>query len=60
MVTPTEAEPVTTPVVMIEGLHKHLRHGVVAVDGLDLVVEPGQIVGLAGPNGAGGWRHREH
>jgi ABC-2 type transport system ATP-binding protein len=41
------------PPVLIEGLTKHLRGGVVAVDGLDLVVEPGQVVGLAGPNGAG-------
>jgi ABC-2 type transport system ATP-binding protein len=39
--------------IVIEGLTKRLGRGVVAVDGLDLVVEPGQIVGLAGPNGAG-------
>jgi ABC-2 type transport system ATP-binding protein len=39
--------------VLIEGLSKRLSGGVVAVNGLDLVVEQGQIVGLAGPNGAG-------
>jgi len=43
----------SAPPVLIEGLTKHLRGGVIAVDGLDLVVEPGQVVGLAGPNGAG-------
>jgi ABC-2 type transport system ATP-binding protein len=39
--------------VVIEGLTKRLARGVVAVDGLDLVVRRGEIVGLAGPNGAG-------
>src|SRR5437588_7134078 len=43
----------SAPPVLIEGLTKHLRGGVIAVDGLDLVVQPGQVVGLAGPNGAG-------
>jgi ABC-2 type transport system ATP-binding protein len=42
----------STPIV-IEGLSKRLGRGVLAVDGLDLVVQRGQIVGLAGPNGAG-------
>ena len=39
--------------VVIDGLTKRLGRGVLAVDGLDLVVQRGQIVGLAGPNGAG-------
>jgi ABC-2 type transport system ATP-binding protein len=39
--------------VVIDGLTKRLGRGVLAVDGLDLVVQPGQVVGLAGPNGAG-------
>jgi ABC-2 type transport system ATP-binding protein len=41
------------PPVVIRGLTKRLRGGVVAVDALDLTVEEGQVVGLAGPNGAG-------
>jgi ABC-2 type transport system ATP-binding protein len=40
-------------VVRIEGLTKRLRRGVLAVDGLNLVVERGQVVGLTGPNGSG-------
>jgi ABC-2 type transport system ATP-binding protein len=43
----------SSPPIMIEGLSKRLGRGVLAVDGLDLVVGRGQIVGLAGPNGAG-------
>jgi ABC-2 type transport system ATP-binding protein len=41
------------PPVLIEGLTKRLGGGVVALDGVDLVVDAGQVVGLAGPNGAG-------
>ncbi|MFG3705230.1 ABC transporter ATP-binding protein [Micromonospora sp. NPDC047670] len=44
-------------VIEIEGLHKtfhSLRQGRrVAVDGFDLLVEPGQIHGFLGPNGSG-------
>jgi ABC-2 type transport system ATP-binding protein len=39
--------------VLVEGLVKRLRGGVTAIDGLDLVVEQGQVHGLAGPNGCG-------
>jgi ABC-2 type transport system ATP-binding protein len=39
--------------IVIEGLTKRLGRGVLAVDGLDLMVRRGQVVGLAGPNGAG-------
>lgn len=46
------------PVLEIRGLEKgfrgHLGLGrTVALDGLDLAVEPGQVIGLLGPNGAG-------
>ena len=47
------ADSPNAAVVNIRGLVKTFRHGVIAVDGLDLVVEPGQILGLAGPNGSG-------
>ena len=41
-----------TPIVEARGLTK--RYGrVQALDGLDLVAEPGQVVALLGPNGAG-------
>src|SRR5215218_7634911 len=36
-----------------EGLVKEFRKGPRAVDGIDLVVEPGEIYGFLGPNGAG-------
>lgn len=46
------AAPVAEPAIAIRGLTK--RYGTVtAVDGLDLVVEPGQTLALLGPNGAG-------
>ena len=41
------------PPVVIRGLVKHYADGTRAVDGLDLTVEAGQVVGLLGPNGAG-------
>jgi ABC-2 type transport system ATP-binding protein len=41
------------PVVRIDGLVKRFGRGVVAVDGLDLLVEEGQVFGLAGANGSG-------
>ena len=41
-----------TPTLAVRALHK--RYGdVVAVDGLDLEVRPGECFGLLGPNGAG-------
>lgn len=42
-------------IVEISGLKKTYegKQSVVAVDGIDLVVEPGEIFGLLGPNGAG-------
>ena len=41
-----------TPLLRIQGLNKHFG-GVVAVEGVDLDVWPGQVVGLIGPNGSG-------
>ena len=41
------------PPVVLRGLVKHYKDGTRAVDGLDLTVEAGQVVGLLGPNGAG-------
>ena len=42
----------TEPVVRVEGLVKHFG-ALAAVDGVDLEVGAGEIVGLVGPNGAG-------
>jgi ABC-2 type transport system ATP-binding protein len=41
------------PPVVIRGLVKDYDDGTRAVDGLDLTVRAGQVVGLLGPNGAG-------
>lgn len=41
------------PPVEIRGLAKRFRNGVLAVDGLDLTVGPGEVYGLLGLNGAG-------
>lgn len=46
----------TVPTLQIENLktHFHIRDGVLkAVDGVDFMVEPGQIVGLVGESGCG-------
>src|SRR5687768_5760311 len=40
------------PMLVVSGLRKSYR-GTVALDGFDLTVEPGEIVGLIGHNGAG-------
>src|SRR5579872_889750 len=41
-----------TPAIEAEGLTKNYGHSV-ALQNLDLVVQPGEIVGYLGPNGAG-------
>jgi ABC-2 type transport system ATP-binding protein len=41
------------PPIVIRGLVKDYDDGTRAVDGLDLTVQAGQVVGLLGPNGAG-------
>ena len=47
-----EADPTTVPAVHVLGLRKTFGP-VVAVDGLDLTVAPGEVVAFLGPNGAG-------
>jgi ABC-2 type transport system ATP-binding protein len=48
----TPRSPGAANAIVAEGLVKHFG-GVRAVDGLDLVVQQGAVVGLLGPNGAG-------
>jgi branched-chain amino acid transport system ATP-binding protein len=42
----------TAPLLAVEGLTRRFG-GLVAVDGVDFTVMPGEIVGLLGPNGSG-------
>src|SRR6186997_2840252 len=39
--------------IEVEGLVREFKKGPLAVDGIDLRVEPGEIYGFLGPNGAG-------
>src|SRR5947207_8158813 len=39
--------------IEVEGLTRQFKNGPLAVDGIDLRVEPGEIYGFLGPNGAG-------
>ncbi len=41
------------PPIVLDRLTKRYSHDVLAVDGVDLTVEEGQVMGLLGPNGAG-------
>jgi ABC-2 type transport system ATP-binding protein len=50
--TTTAAKTGTIPAIAARGLIKHYGK-VRAVNGIDLVVEPGEIVAFLGPNGAG-------
>lgn len=47
-----KAKPSTVPTIEAGGLVKRFGK-VTALDGLDLVAEPGQVVAILGPNGAG-------
>jgi ABC-2 type transport system ATP-binding protein len=44
--------PSSGPAIVVEGLRKQFG-SVVALDGIDLEVPPGAVLGLLGPNGAG-------
>ncbi|NCT91678.1 ABC transporter ATP-binding protein [Cellulomonas sp. APG4] len=50
--TPVDATSAPAPVIDVRGLTKTFGP-VRALDGLDLVVEPGEVHGFLGPNGAG-------
>ncbi|MFO8075091.1 MAG: ABC transporter ATP-binding protein [Egibacteraceae bacterium] len=50
---PAAGEAVAPPAVRTSALAKTFPSGLVAVDGLDLTVASGEILGLLGPNGAG-------
>lgn len=41
-----------TTILEVEGLERHFG-GIVALDGVDLTIEEGELVGLIGPNGSG-------
>ena len=50
--SPTQTRDWAGPAILVEGVHK--RFGEVhALNGIDLVVERGKVLGLLGPNGAG-------
>ena len=49
---PGRATPGVSPAVAMRGLTKRFG-ALTAVDGLDLTIEPGEIVAFLGPNGAG-------
>lgn len=50
--TPSPPYSSTAPVIQVEGLHK--RYGsLTAVQGIDFSVQPGEVFGLIGPDGAG-------
>jgi putative ABC transport system ATP-binding protein len=50
------AEAQTAPAIALEGIHKRYRTGrldVHALRGIDLVIEPGELVAVVGPSGSG-------
>jgi branched-chain amino acid transport system permease protein len=51
-VRPAPPPAIDGPLLIATGLVKHFK-GVKAVDGVDLEIRPGEILGLVGPNGSG-------
>lgn len=49
----TDRPDTTPPAIVIDHLTKRLRNGITAVDDVSLTVQPGQVLGLVGPNGSG-------
>ena len=47
------AAPPNGPLLTLAGVGKRYRSGLVALDGIDLAIERGEIFALLGPNGAG-------
>ncbi|MDQ2727506.1 MAG: ABC transporter ATP-binding protein [Actinomycetota bacterium] len=46
------SQPTNTPALVLTGLRKRFGH-IVAVDGIGLTIQAGEVVALLGPNGAG-------
>jgi NitT/TauT family transport system ATP-binding protein len=53
MTTPEPASSVQAPIVALRGVGKTFGSGVVALDGFDLAVRPGEFLTLLGPSGCG-------
>jgi NitT/TauT family transport system ATP-binding protein len=52
MISP-ESAPSASPIVALRGVRKTFANGVVALDGFDLSVRPGEFLTLLGPSGCG-------
>jgi len=53
MTNPEPASSDHAPLVVLDGVGKTFGNGVVALDGLDLAVRPGEFLTLLGPSGCG-------
>ncbi|HWF94631.1 MAG TPA: ABC transporter ATP-binding protein [Xanthobacteraceae bacterium] len=53
MTSPEPALSATAPMVALRGVGKTFPNGVVALDGFDLAVRPGEFLTLLGPSGCG-------
>jgi NitT/TauT family transport system ATP-binding protein len=49
----TTDHPISPPIVALRGVRKTFPNGVVALDGFDLAVRPGEFLTLLGPSGCG-------